>query len=171
MFFSTWLLYILNILQPRRFPTERLRRKRSEARLRTAGKGQETQDFRYLSITLSPLVTSASAEGSVPLGMGTHGSDCRRRKKRTFFHGILAALTTGSKTEHMRRGDPLAHNEFNQLWNTYTLHQGDMSHVLLWSSEGWHLFVSISKLLSYFRKIFCHKPACIQKKKKKKKIL
>ena len=99
-------------MQPRWFPTERLSRKRSEARLRTSGKGQETQDFRHLSITVPPLVTSASAEGSVPPGMGTYGSDCQRRKKRTFFHGILAALTAGSKTEHMRRGDPLAHSEF-----------------------------------------------------------
>ena len=99
-------------MQPRRFLTERLCRKRSEGRLRTAGKGQETQDFRHLSIAPPPRATSASAEGSVPPGMGIPGSDCRRRKKWTFFHGILAALTTGSKKEHMRRGDPLAHSEF-----------------------------------------------------------
>ena len=99
-------------MQPRRFPTEPLCRKRSEGRLRTAGKGQETQDFRHLSIAPPPRATSASAEGSVPPGMGIPGSDCQRRKKWTFFHGILAALTTGSKKEHMRRGDPLAHSEF-----------------------------------------------------------
>ena len=120
MLFSTWLLYILNILQPRRFLTERLCRKRSEGRLRTAGKGQETQDFRHLSIAPPPRVTSASAEGSVPPGMGIPGSDCRRRKKWTFFHGILAALTTGRKKEHMPRGDPLAHSEFITNCETLT---------------------------------------------------